>query len=138
MMKRFASCMLACMLVCVLGLAAADVSYEGTVVGGETIAIQAPFGGRISDNQKRAGDMTRKESPDQDRFHAKSLRARRGNGFRALYRGGGQGGGCHGAVRRQPVHRADPPLYNYSHHGQGLPPAKTATFTWESGCTCAA
>ena len=56
-MKRFASCMLACMLVCVLGLAAADVSYEGTVVGGETIAIQAPFGGRISDNQKRAGDM---------------------------------------------------------------------------------
>ena len=56
-MKRLMGWMLAILTLIGLSGAMADYSYEGTVVAGETIPIQAGFGGMVSNCRKRAGDL---------------------------------------------------------------------------------
>ena len=59
MKKAFA--LLTALLICLSGwaLAEAPMSYEGTVVGGETIPVSVPFGGRLGEMNVRTGSWIR-------------------------------------------------------------------------------
>ncbi len=56
MKKRWMCLALAALMAAMTGLAGAELSYEGKVVGTVTQPIQAPFGGKIKENAKKAGD----------------------------------------------------------------------------------
>ena len=56
-MKRIGGWILAVLMILSAGISLAELSYEGTVVAGETVPIQVGFGGKISGSKKRAGDL---------------------------------------------------------------------------------
>ena len=56
-MKKIGCLAAAIVMMLTVGLAGAELSYEGTVVAGETVPIQAGFGGRMTESRKRAGDL---------------------------------------------------------------------------------
>ena len=57
-MKKAICGMLAMLMLCgAIGALAAELTYDGTVVAGESVPVQAGFGGRISGLKKRAGDL---------------------------------------------------------------------------------
>ncbi|MBQ3705322.1 MAG: HlyD family efflux transporter periplasmic adaptor subunit [Clostridia bacterium] len=56
-MKRLMGWVLAVLMALSFSCAAAELSYEGTVVAGDTVLIQAAFGGKITECGKRAGGM---------------------------------------------------------------------------------
>ena len=57
-MKRTIAWILALILAMgMLGGASAELSYEGTIVAGETVPIPAGFGGKVTNTTKRAGEM---------------------------------------------------------------------------------
>ena len=63
MKKLFA--VLAALLLCVSGVALSEseLSYEGTVVAGETIPVAVPYGGRVTEMPVRAGSWVREGDP---------------------------------------------------------------------------
>jgi len=56
-MKRIGSLIAAIVMLMTAVSAMAELSYEGTVVAGETVPIQAAFGGKLTEIRKRAGDL---------------------------------------------------------------------------------
>ncbi len=56
-MKRILSAAMAAVLLLLAGCAAAELSYEGKIVAGETVPIQVGFGGKVIESRKRVGDQ---------------------------------------------------------------------------------
>ena len=56
-MKRIMGWMLAIVLILSLSASLAELSYEGTIVAGETVPVQVGFGGKVVGCRKRAGDL---------------------------------------------------------------------------------
>ena len=58
-MKKMIVWLLTAMMILSCAYASEELSYEGTIVAGETVPIQVGFGGKVSNCQKRAGDLVR-------------------------------------------------------------------------------
>ena len=58
-MKRLIGCLLVALMMLSCAYASEGLSYAGTIVAGETVPIQAGFGGKLSGCRKRAGDLVK-------------------------------------------------------------------------------
>ena len=56
-MRKIISLLLAAGLLAAAESSMAELAYEGTVVAGETVPVQAGFGGKVTGCRKRAGDL---------------------------------------------------------------------------------
>ena len=59
MRNRFRSIALALALILAAGCAAAEISYEGTVVAGEYVPVMTGFGGKLTGMKTEAGDLVK-------------------------------------------------------------------------------